>query len=123
MTLFTLDSVPEIPLARAPLAKVLLQVQFSRTPELVSDEGERRLAALLTEYPVRRQGVSISIVVTPPAPPEQRSTPTRVFADPSQAWVITVTEQALSLETTAYVSRSDFCIRAGGLFDAVAATA
>jgi uncharacterized protein (TIGR04255 family) len=46
-----------------------------------------------------------------------------MFADPSQAWVITVTEQALSLETTAYVSRNDFCNRARELFDAVAATA
>ena len=44
-TLFSLDPVPEIHLARAPLEKVLTQVQFSLTPGLVSEAGEEGLAA------------------------------------------------------------------------------
>jgi len=102
---------------------VLTQVKFSRTPALVSDEGEERLAERLVDFPVRRQGMSVTITVTPPGSPEQRTIPTRVFADPTETWVVTVTEQALSLETTEYVSRDDFCRRARLVFDAVADTA
>ena len=66
---FTLDPVQEVPLAGAPLVKVLTQVRFSRAPDLVTDGGEERLAALLPRYPSggRRRHLRL-----PLAPPQAR---------------------------------------------------
>jgi len=118
---FSLEPVTEVHLARAPLEKVLTQVQFPRTPDLVSDEGERRLAEVLSRYPVRRQGISLNLTLGPgPGEVKPEQTTTRLFADVAQAWQVTVTETAVSLETTSYDSRDEFCERAKELFDAVA---
>jgi len=120
-TPFTLDPVPEIPLARAPLAKVLTQIQYSRTPDLITDAGEQRLAELLQRYPVRRQAMTLDIQVGPaPGVFEQKATPIRIFTEPSQTWQVTVGETSVALETTQYESRDDFCQRAHEVFAAVA---
>lgn len=118
---FTLDPVQEVPLAGAPLVKVLTQVRFSRAPNLVTDEGEERLAALLPRYPVRRasQTLEVTLGATPGAV-DQTTKPVRIFADASQQWLLTVTESAVALETTDYVSRDDFCSRSREIFDAIA---
>ena len=119
---FNLGPIPEIHLARAPLEKVLAQVQFSLTPELVSDEGEHQLAAALTRYPVRRRGQSINLKINPAtASMEKEAVTTRIFTDPESSWVVTVMNTAVSLETAAYDSRDDFCRRAREVFEAVAA--
>jgi uncharacterized protein (TIGR04255 family) len=121
---FTLEPVPEIPLGRAPLEKVLTQVQYSRTPELVTDAGEQQLAAALERYPVRRQGVALNVTMGPaPGAIDQQATTTRLFVDAEQRWTVMVSETAVSLETTGYESREDFCKRARELFDAVASVA
>jgi uncharacterized protein (TIGR04255 family) len=119
---FSLDSVPEIHLARVPLEKVLVQVQFSLTPELVSDDGEQRLSAALTRYPVRRRGQSINVKINPAtASMENEVVTTRIFADPESSWTVTVMETAVGLETVAYYSRDDFCDRAREVFEAIVA--
>ncbi|MGH9072047.1 MAG: TIGR04255 family protein [Acidimicrobiales bacterium] len=115
-----LDPVPEVPLVGSPLEKVLTQVVFSPTPELVSDEGERLLAAALAGYPIRRHGVSLNLSMGPvPGAIEQTNTATRQYADRSQSWVVAATEASISLETTNYKSRDDFCQRFRGILDAV----
>jgi uncharacterized protein (TIGR04255 family) len=117
---FTLAPIEEISLAGGSLAKVLTQVRFSRTPTLVTDEAELRLAELLPRYPVRRAGQTIDVALgAAPGEVDQKIQPVRIFADTAQAWQITVTETAVALETTAYMSREDFCTRARELFDAV----
>jgi uncharacterized protein (TIGR04255 family) len=118
---FTLQPVTEVYLARAPLEKVLTQIQFSHTPDLVSDEGERRLAEALTRYPVRRRGVSLNLTIGPtPGEIKPEQATTRLFADVAGKWQVTVTETSVSLETSSYDSRNDFCQRAKEVFDAVA---
>ena len=122
--LFSLNPVPEIHLARAPLEKVLTQVQFSLTPDLVSEEGERTLAAALARYPVRRRGQALNVTISPATGMiENKAVTTLSFADRAQTWTVTVMETAVALETTAYDSRGDFCDRAREVFDAVAAVA
>jgi len=117
---FTLDPIDEVPLTGTFLAKVLTQVRFSRTPALVTDEGEERLAALLHRYPVRRASQTLEVDLSAaPGAVEQKTKPVRIFADTSQQWQLTVTESAIALETTAYASRDDFCTRAHEIFDAV----
>lgn len=130
MPKFSPEPVAEIPLHSAPLAKVLMQVQYSRTPQLVSDTAEAEIADALGRYPVRRRQLAASIfpAVVINGQPMQfagGAAPGTVllFSDPASVWQVTVTEVAVSLETSDYSSRDDFCQRALEVFAAVAAVA
>ena len=123
---FTLNTVPEVHLPRAPLVKVLTQVQFSRTPSLVSDETEVAMADVLARYPIRRQvlaaGVafSLGVAANQPMPFPQSPSIVRLFSDPAGAWQVTLSETSVALESFRYESRDDFCDRAQEVFTAVA---
>lgn len=109
---FTEPSPDEVPLANAPLIRVIAQVRF---PEILSVEQPNFVApfqkAICAEYPVLRQEQ------IPTAVPERQHTAWR-FSDASGAWRVSLTPQFLALETTKYTSRSDFFSR---LRDAVTA--
>lgn len=128
---FSRETLPELHLERAPLAKVLMQVQFSRTPNAVTEEAEATLADRLGRYPVRRrqaaaQGAFSVIVNGQPLPglaPSPTASTFLTFADAASTWIVSVTDTAVSLETTVYESRSDFCERSLELFAALAAVA
>lgn len=130
MPKFSVTPVNEVHLDRAPLAKVLTQVQYSRTPQLVTDSAEALIAQALDRYPVRRRQVTAGIApmivvdghqIQPPGgfPPGVALS----FSDPSGTWVVTVTETAVALETNAYSTRDDFCSRASEIFAAIATVA
>lgn len=128
MPRFSLMPVAEVHLHHAPLAKVLMQVQYSRTPQLVTDAAESMIAHALRRYPVRRRqlvaGTFPSVVINgqPIELPAGTSAGTvLLFSEPSESWQITVTETAVSLETTDYSTRADFCDRALEVFRALAA--
>lgn len=129
MPIFTLAEVDEVHLSRAPLAKVLTQIQFSRTPALVSDQAESAIADRLSRYPVRRHAMAgeltLAVGAGATSVPVQSApmSPVRLFMEPSTQWQVTVTETSVALETTAYDSRHDFCDRAREVLDAVAAIA
>jgi len=127
MPKFTLEPVEEIHLHRAPLAKVLMQVQYSRTPGLVTDTAEAAIADVLGRYPVRRRqvvaGALPNVMVNgQPLQLPGNITPGVVlaFADPKGVWQVTVTETAVALETAEYSSRDDFCDRSTEVFEALA---
>lgn len=126
MPRFSRTPVTEVHLELAPLAKVLMQVQFSRTPQLVTDEAEAVIAERLARYPVRRRqavvtGFTFAVngqqIPLPPPPPSSVLT----FSDPSGKWVVSVADTSVSIETTDYATRDDYCTRALELFKAVAA--
>lgn len=128
MPKFTVAPVDEVRLYRAPLAKVLLQVQYSRTPELVTDGAEAVIAEALARYPVRRRQFTAvpNVVVNG----QQLQMPGSLtpgvalsFSDPKSTWQVTVTETAVALETTDYSTRDDFCTRAAEIFAAIASAA
>lgn len=130
MSNFSRTPVPEVHLELAPLAKVLMQVQFSRTPQLVTDEAESVMAERLARYPVRRRQavgmaeVAFSVNGQPmPFPMPAAPSAFLTFSDASSTWTVSVTDTAISLETTAYTSRDDFCDRALELFAAIASVA
>ena len=124
VSMFSLNLVEEVHLHDAPLAKVLTQVQFSRTPQLVSDAAEAQIAEALGRYPVRRRAVPPALVINGQAvPTPQAPTTVLTFADPTGAWQVTLTDTAVALETSEYESRDDFCERALEVFRAVASTA
>lgn len=123
---FVVDAVPEVHLPRAPLVKVLTQVQFSRTPALVSDETEMAIAEVLGRYPIRRQALaagvafSMGIAAGAPMPFPQSPSVIRLFTDPAGSWQVTVTETSVAVESFKYDSRDDFCDRAQEVLTAVA---
>jgi uncharacterized protein (TIGR04255 family) len=125
MNKFNLKPVDEFHLRRAPLAKVLTLVSFSRAPFLATDSAEAQIAELLGNYPVRRrqiigpptvvvQGQSMQF----PVPPGT-ATAILTFSDPTGSWQVTLTDTSVALETTEYSSRDDFCERALEVFKAV----
>jgi len=124
MAEFSLTPVEEVHLQHAPLEKVLTQVQFSRTPQLVSDAAEAQIAEALERYPVRRRALPPTVVIngqqipTPQAPAAVLS-----FSNPAGTWQVTLTDTAVALETSDYESRDDFCERALEVFRAVASVA
>jgi uncharacterized protein (TIGR04255 family) len=130
MSKFSLTSVEEMHLYSAPLAKVLMQVQYSRTPELLTDSGEAMIAELLSRYPVRRRqltaGVMPNVVINGQSlqlPGNATTGIALAFSDPLSSWQVTVTETAVALETTQYSSRDDFCDRSAEIFAALASVA
>jgi len=128
MPKFSVTPVDEVRLYRAPLAKVVMQVQYSRTPQLVTDGAEGLIAEALGRYPVRRRQITAApnVVVNG----QQLQLPGSLtpgvalsFSDPKSTWQVTVTEAAVALETTDYSTRDDFCARAAEIFAAVASAA
>lgn len=127
MSKFTRTPIQEVPLAHAPLDKVIVQVQFSRTPQLITDEADNVLAEHLGRYPVRRREINGGFLVQvngqplPMVPP----TPSTVlsYAAADGRWTVSIAETSASIESTEYDNRDDFCLRARELFSAIAAIA
>jgi uncharacterized protein (TIGR04255 family) len=125
---FSLAAVDEVHLHPAPLAKVLMQVQFSRTPQLVTDGAEAVIAESLGRYPVRRKQLTAGIV--PNVVINGQQLPGSItqgmaltFSDPKGLWQATFSETAVALETSDYSTRDDFCGRAAEIFAAIASVA
>jgi uncharacterized protein (TIGR04255 family) len=117
--MLTLDPVPEVPLVSAPLFQVICQVRFSNTPALVGDQNSVELADALVGYPVGRtvQGLTISIGAGgEPTPTHQL---VRQFSSTDSAWQVSVAEGFVSLETSAYDNRTDFCDRMVAILHAI----
>ena len=105
MPKFSVTPVDEVRLYRAPLAKVLMQVQYSRTPQLMTEGAEALIAEALARYPVRRRQITAApnVVING----QQLQLPGNItpgvalsFSDPKNTWQVTVTETAVALETT-----------------------
>jgi uncharacterized protein (TIGR04255 family) len=127
MSKFTRTPIPEVPLKRAPLDKVIMQVQFSRTPQLITDEADNVLSEHLGRYPVRRREINGGFLVQvngqplPMVPPTLSTVLSYAAADGS--WTVSIAETSASIESTEYDNRDDFCLRAQELFSAIAAIA
>jgi uncharacterized protein (TIGR04255 family) len=102
----------EVPLANAPLVRVITQVRF---PEILSVEQRDFVApfqeSIRATYPVLRQeqthGVLLSLAGVASVKPQ---TAWR-FSDMEGHWRVSLTPEILALETTKYTSRSDFFTR------------
>jgi uncharacterized protein (TIGR04255 family) len=99
----------EVPLKDAPLVRVLAQLRF---PEILSVEQRDFVApfqeAIRSTYPVLRQeqtqGLLLGSGGVAPAKPQLAWR----FGDTEGHWRLSLTPDFLALETTKYVSRSDF---------------
>jgi len=115
---FTLDTMNEIRLSKGPLRQVISQVQYSQTPYLTSADAAQAIAQQLPEYPVMRQAPGFNVSIGPNGV-EQAQTSLRTFSDVPGNWTVTLGETSVAVETTAYVSRDDFCYRVHKILAAV----
>lgn len=102
----------EVLLRHAPLVRVIAQLRF---PEILSVEQGDLVApfqkAIHEAYPVLRQEQIQGIVLgLGGASPGKSKTAWR-FSDATAHWRVSLTSEFLALETTNYVSRSDFFSR------------
>lgn len=116
---FNFDDMPEeVALSSAPLVRVLCQVRYSPTPELVDDQNERQIAGLLGDlFPVRGSVDGVLFIPGLNAAPQQDTM--RTFEDIEGAWRASVTPNFLALETTAYDRRTGFLDRLAKVLAAV----
>lgn len=108
---FNFDDMPEeVPLSSAPLVRVLCQIRYSPTPELVDDHSERRIAGLLSDLlPVRGSVDGVLFIPGLNATPQQDTM--RTFENIDGSWRASVTPNFVALETTAYDRRTGFLDR------------
>ena len=102
----------EVPLANAPLVRVIGQVRF---PLVISLQHRDFVApfqeAIRQKYPVLRQEGTRSIELQPDGNTIVESSVLWRFHDAAGAWRVTLGTDFLALETTRYNSRSDFLDR------------
>ena len=105
--------VPEIRLSDAPLAKVVAQVRYPRPLDYESDKSLESLGRILAHrYPVGRRVQATAVLITPSGVTEQPSPEINwTYQDIAGEWQITASSQFISLESTKYTSRGEFCDR------------
>jgi uncharacterized protein (TIGR04255 family) len=93
----------------APLVRVIAQLRF---PEILSIEQGNFVApfqeAIRSKYPVLREEQTQGILLGPGAVAPAKPQIAWRFADTNAHWRVSLTPDFLALETTRYVSRSDF---------------
>jgi uncharacterized protein (TIGR04255 family) len=104
-----------VPLADAPLVRVLAQVRFPQFSQFLSEEDQvaRKFAALVAEeYPLFEQGMESVVMITPDGLSTQpgASKLWRLRAADA-SWQVSFAHNFVSLETSSYVRRSDFADR------------
>jgi uncharacterized protein (TIGR04255 family) len=115
----------EVPLARAPLSRVLTQIRYPSVPELALSEGQHRFSqSLRSLYPIGRQQAGINLVISPQGVMQQPSQ-SMVWQLQSRdgGWQVSFSDSFVSLETSAYVSREDFCERLTIVLDSLSSVA
>lgn len=123
---FDRTPVEEIPLARNPLALVIAQIQLpSPYTPLATAINEGTLAnALSSEYPYSDVQKEIQFVFEPGRLPQSTTTSAHVLSmrDDTDAWVVTIKHDSVTLSTTAYTARTELMARATRILTAVQAT-
>lgn len=119
------EPVEEIPLARAPLERVLCQVRFANLA-VFRDEGyeEPFVRRLVEEYPILDQGQQFQLTFDPTGQMRQHETSGKVWLLRSidRVWTVTLSPGSLALQTSSYTSRAEFIDRFAKVGTAFAAT-
>ncbi|WP_300339990.1 TIGR04255 family protein [Accumulibacter sp.] len=110
----------EVPLKDAPLVRVIAQFRF---PEILSVEQRDFVApfqeAIRRTYSVLRQEQTQGILLSPGGAAPAKPQIAWRFSDTEGFWRVSLTPEFLALETTKYVSRSDFFGRLKSLAEAL----
>jgi uncharacterized protein (TIGR04255 family) len=117
-------SVEEIHLPRAPLVHVVSQIMFPMQLELRSEEGLAKVASALADsYPVVHPERVQKVFFDTTAPFQQPPTGEVIWRleDSDRQWQVTIGSTFVGLDTSAYISRADFCARFTEVVNAIAA--
>lgn len=115
------DHVSKVRLKDAPLVKVLAQVRYPR-PLDFSDENtfEQIGRKLVSSYPVGRKVQATSLLITPEGIKQEPTAEMNwTYQSISGDWQITASSQFVSLETSSYKSRNEFCDRLHEAIEAI----
>jgi uncharacterized protein (TIGR04255 family) len=115
------EPITEVALTRAPLVNVLAQVRFPKAPLFSREEGAAQIQQRLRkDYPILRQASALGLAITPSGVVQQQSqNQLWRLQDRSGTWIVTLSDDFVSIETHAYVSRTDFCDRVDEVLAAV----
>lgn len=118
---FTNEATVEVPLARAPLVKVMVQLRF---PTIAKIDSIDAIAAFQQQmgasYPILRQEQHVPLLPVGVVPP-----PAQVFGtvwrmtNSDGTWVVVLARDFVAMETSAYSSRADFLQRWGEVLGAL----
>lgn len=113
--------ISEIPLADAPLLKVLAQVRYPRPLDFQDELSVKPVRQALAErYPVNREAKATALLLTPDGVSQQPTAEVNwIFEDVETSWKVTLSDKSVSIETTAYKSREEFCRRLSEVVHAV----
>ena len=111
---FGTEPVEEVPLERAPLARVIAQVRFPQMGAFtVNDDAANEVVSrLLTDYPLFNEGREMTVTISPDGVTQQPG-PARTWQlqDSEKEWQVTFGREFVALHTSAYTSRRDFIRR------------
>jgi uncharacterized protein (TIGR04255 family) len=113
----------EVPLARAPLVRVIGQISFAPIlgipdPVVVAPFQER----LRTTYPLLNKDIVQRIDIRPDNPASVQQETIWRFHDLERRWRMSLAPTFVALETPRYTSRRDFLTRLGDIIDALEQT-
>lgn len=110
---FGQEVLQEIPLGRAPLVKVVAQIQYPALSTLADHQTIQNIAALVRdEYPIKETLNNVVFSIGPEGVQQQAGTGSvSVFQSKDGQWKLTLNETSLSIESSAYRSRADLCER------------
>jgi uncharacterized protein (TIGR04255 family) len=104
--------IDEIPLARAPLVRVLSQVRW---PTLTQMQAELFAAvaaefgrAISVDYPIYGEQQEVQIVLTPNGPTQQAAGIIYQFQSSDENWRVSLSTTFITLEVSRYTSIEDF---------------
>lgn len=107
---------PEIPLARAPLLRVIAQVRFPTILAVRSADRVSGFQEIVRDRYTRLEREEITMVsvgpIAVPEPGHEAMVHWR-FWDDQRRWRTTLTQEFVAIETTAYESRADFVAKFG----------
>lgn len=110
---FDAEPVEEVYLPRAPLVHVVAQVRFPKVLSLATDAGVAPVqAAFAHRFPVLQQDQTMGVLITPDGVTSQpQADVVWRLQTRDNDWQVSLGTSFISLDTTAYVSRADFCER------------
>ena len=119
--IFADDRLTEVPLANAPLVKVLTQVRFPVIAKIGTSEGiqgfQERLRA---RYPVTRQESPLALIVGPAGPIQSQLQGTVWrMSEADGPWTVVFAQDFVALETSSYSTRDDLLERWREVLDAL----
>ncbi len=108
------EPIAEVPLADAPLARVLAQVRFPRLTALATgaETANAFAGAMRYGYPILTEQREVAVTITPEGV-TQAPGAARVWQlrSADEQWQISFGDTFLAVDTAAYSSRSDFTAR------------